>query len=204
MIDTIRGKLIRKFPSYALIDIGGLGFKVNIPFSTYQQLPEEGREAHLQTIMQIKEENVFLYGFHTSEEKDMFLMLLGISGIGAKTSLTILSGISISEFTQAVMSGNETMLRKIPGVGRKTAARIVVELKDRFSPEERPSKISAGETVPPGAASDAYMALLSLGYNAAQAKIAVEKALAEKALAETGGQSTSLEDLLKTAFRHLL
>ena len=200
MIETIRGRLIKRLPSYALIDVGGLGFKVNIPFSTYQELPEEGREAHLQTILQIKEENVNLYGFHTKEEKEMFLLLLGISGIGAKTSLTILSGITIREFIQAVVSGNEAMLRKIPGVGKKTAARIVVELKDRFSPEEKPSKAAeGGQTLPSGAASDAYLALVSLGYNGAQAKNAVEKALAE-----TSGRSTSLEELLKTAFRHLL
>ena len=166
MISFVRGKLVRAKPTEVVIDVGGIGYSLNVPLSTFETLPKVGEKVTLLTHLHVKEDSHTLYGFRTDEERTVFRTIIGVSGIGPKMALAILSGISIGGFKSALIEGSSDVLRTIPGVGKKTADRLIVELRDKFGPP-------GGEFVMPDGregteeglrASDAMQALISLGY----------------------------------------
>ena len=161
MIEFISGKLIKKFPSYAIIDNNGLGYRVNITLNTYNDLPELSENIFLDTYFSVTENSQSLYGFKDILEKDLFISLISVSGIGPKKAISILSTVNPNEFKKRLIAGEVKVLTDLPGIGPKTAKLIIIELKDKFISgfdEELPY-----ESVPLDN-SDAYQALLSLGY----------------------------------------
>jgi Holliday junction DNA helicase RuvA len=191
VIGYLEGELMDKSPGLILVKVGGVGYQIAIPLSTFYALPEPPAQVALQIHTRLQEDALSLYGFSTQEEKDVFLQLLSIPRIGARTALNILSGINPEEFAQALMQGDDKRLAGIPGIGKKSAARIVLELKDRLPPARRPRPVSPKESL----IQDALSALLNLGYS---------QNLAEKALdaAQAKGAGT-LEDLLRQSLKML-
>lgn len=199
MIDYLKGTLVAATPHHAVIEAGGIGYRVLIPISSYEALPRPGAEVKLLTHLHHREDEITLYGFAAEEERAVFDLLLGVSGIGPRTALAILSGVSVSAFRQAVASGDVRLLSSVRGIGKKTAERLVVELKDKVSllpalaREAAQSRLAGGEAK----SADVLEALLSLGYKPLQAQKAIEAALAA---AEEGW---TVEQLLKEALKHI-
>jgi Holliday junction DNA helicase RuvA len=191
MIGYLEGELMDKSPGLILVKVGGVGYQVYIPLSTFYALPDPPAQVALQIHTRQQEDALSLYGFSTQEEKDVFLQLLSIPRVGARTALNILSGINPEDFAQALLQGDDKRLAGIPGIGKKSAARIVLELKDKLPPVRRPRPASPKETL----IQDALSALLNLGY---------PKNMAEKALdaAQAQGAGT-LEDLLRQSLKML-
>jgi Holliday junction DNA helicase RuvA len=191
MIGYLEGELMEKSPGLILVKVGGVGYQIAIPLSTFYALPDSPAQVSLQIHTRLQEDALQLYGFCTQEEKDVFLQLLGIPRVGARTALNILSGINPEDFAQALLQGDDKRLASIPGIGKKSAARIVLELKDKLPPARRPRRASPKETL----MQDALSALLNLGY---------PKNMAEKALdaAQAQGAGT-LEDLLRQSLKML-
>ncbi|MFZ5448691.1 MAG: Holliday junction branch migration protein RuvA [Thermodesulfobacteriota bacterium] len=191
MIGYLEGEIMERSPGLILIKVGGVGYQIYIPLSTFYALPDPPAQVALQIHTRLQEDALQLYGFITQEEKDVFLQLLSIPRIGARTALNILSGINPEEFAQALMQGDDRRLAGIPGIGKKSAARIVLELKDKLPPARRPRPASPRETL----IQDALSALLNLGY---------PKNMAEKAMdaAQAQGAGT-LEDLLRQSLKLL-
>ena len=186
-------------PTEAVIDAGGIGYRVNIPLSTFEMLPKAGESVTLLTHLHVKEDAHTLYGFWTDEEREVFRSIIGVSGIGPKMALAILSGISIGGFKSALIEGSTESLCSIRGVGKKTAERLIVELRDKFGPAgvmlvsaEGREATEEGRT-----ANDAMLALISLGYPRA----AAQKAIAE-ALKKTGGK-LNVEQLVREALKRV-
>lgn len=171
MIGRLRGTLAAKSPPWLVIDVGGVGYELEAPMSTVYDLPEVGREVVLFTHYAQKEDSVSLYGFLTEAERRLFRDVQKVSGIGAKIALAVLSGVSVQAFAQLVQAGDVTALTRIPGIGKKTAERMVVELRDRAA-----DFAGAGAGVAVGLAgapldpqSEAAVALQQLGYKPAEA-----------------------------------
>ncbi|MBI4777375.1 Holliday junction branch migration protein RuvA [Candidatus Desantisbacteria bacterium] len=196
MIDTLSGKLIKKLPTYVLIDVNGVGYGVNIPLSTYHQLIQSQDNVSLFTHLVVREDGLILYGFSTTDEKRVFLALVSVSGIGARTALAVLSTLSVEEFEQAVIREDVKRLTNVAGVGKKSAQRIILELKEKFSNQGTSSSlpISLHEE---DIKEDAILALVSLGYKRAAAQTAVQKAAAAKS------NTLGIEDLIKASLRVL-
>lgn len=199
MIASIAGVLISKSPNVIIVDVHGVGYQVFIPLSTFYRLPELSKPITLHTYTHVREDALQLYGFFTQEEKAVFLLLLGISGIGPKLAINILSGLPLAEFVAAVRQGDELKLSSIPGVGAKTAARLALELKEKIQgvvPMEAwvgdRSKAQDSKKM-----EDAVSALVNLGYKTPQAKEAVKKVL----MASDG--DLSVESLIKETLRML-
>jgi holliday junction DNA helicase RuvA len=178
MIGQLRGRLTDKRPNQVLVDVGGVGYLVQVPLSTYAALGELHTEVTLLIHTHVREDALSLYGFLSSREKHFFEMLLSASGVGPSLALKILSGMSVEELVPAIRGGDLARLTKIPGVGRKTAERIVVELKDKLDAVtvevERPAASS-----PAGIEADVVSALVNLGYEARAAEGAVAEARRE-------------------------
>ena len=177
MIVRLRGRLVEKQPDHIVMDVGGVGYHVWITLNTYEALPGPGDEASLLTQLQVREDSHDLFGFASPEEREIFRYLIAVSGIGAKTAITILSGARPDEFRRRVQSGDEDALIAIPGVGPKMARRILTELKDKFGAEPLgagtvPSSGGAGDT-----ADQAVQSLVALGYKRHEARRAVQAAL---------------------------
>jgi holliday junction DNA helicase RuvA len=132
MIAHLRGSVLEKHPNVVILEAGGVGYEVHIPVSTYLRLPDAGGEAKLRIHMHVREDAMLLYGFYSAEEKFLFEKLITVSGIGPKVALTALSGIAPVELVQAIRTGDVVQLTRIPGVGKKTAERMVVELRDKL------------------------------------------------------------------------
>jgi len=192
MIGFLEGELLEKSPTQVMVKVGGVGYLVQIPLSTFYALPEPQARVFLLVHTRLQEDALNLYGFSTPEEKNLFLQLLNIPRIGARMALNILSGINPGEFAEALAQGDIRRLAGIPGIGKKSAERIVVELKDkRLAPAGPPRPAAPGE----GFVQDALSALLNLGY---------PKNLAEKALITARSQgAASLEDLLRQSLKWL-
>ena len=176
MIGRLRGILISKQPPWLLIDVGGVGYELEAPMSTVYDLPATGKEVILLTHHAVKEDSVSLYGFMHEAERTLFRNLLKVSGIGAKIALAVLSGVSTSDFARLVHAGDVVALTKIPGIGKKTAERIVVELRDRvdgLAVSLPGMPVSAG--APLDAAGEATVALQQLGYKPAEVTRLVQK-----------------------------
>ena len=178
MIGQLRGRLADKRPNQVLVDVGGVGYLVQVPLSTYAALGELHTEVTLLTHTHVREDALALYGFLSSREKHFFELLLSASGVGPSLALKILSGMSVEELVPAIRGGDLVRLTKIPGVGRKTAERMVVELKDKIDAvsvaAERPAASS-----PAGTEADVVSALVNLGYEARTAESAVGEAKRE-------------------------
>jgi holliday junction DNA helicase RuvA len=181
MIAHLRGILLEKHPHQAILECGGVGYDVAIPVSTYTALPDSGREAQLRIHTHVREDALSLFGFATAAEKQLFEKLLSVSGIGPKLALTVLSGLVVDDLIYAIRSGDLTRLTKIPGVGKKTAERMVLELRDKLE-GGTPAKGVAGSITPlvllTGVEGDVVSALENLGSKRDAAEAAVKKARA--------------------------
>lgn len=180
MIGRLRGKLIEKTPPQVLVDVGGVGYEVDVPMSTFCNLPAEGSEITLLTHFIVREDAQLLYGFATAAERQTFRALIRISGVGPRIALAVLSGMSTQDLADAVEQGNATLLTRVPGIGKKTADRLVLELKGKL----------AGNAFAPagGAASaaqaDILSALMALGYSEREAQASVRALPAEVTVSE--------------------
>jgi Holliday junction DNA helicase RuvA len=176
MIGRLQGILLEKAPPALLVDVGGVGYELEAPMSTFYTLPESGQQVTLHTHMVVREDAQLLYGFATQTERAMFRTLIRVSGVGAKMALTILSGISAGEFARCVQDDDTATLVKLPGIGKKTAERLIVEMRDRiqdwggsaadFLPPQAASVAPAGAA---GAVKEAITALVALGYKPQEA-----------------------------------
>ncbi len=198
MIAFLEGRLLSKSPDYLIVSTQGIGYQVAVPLSSFYDLPETEQMVRLHIYTHVREDAIQLFGFLTAEEKEIFLLLLGVSGIGPKVALNILSGISSLELAQALLAENSARIQRIPGVGKKTADRIVLELKDKIRKLSLgPAPISVRKPGEESPWEDALSALLNLGY---------PRAVAEKAIEHIKNQTEgkiSLEDLLRMALKSL-
>ncbi|MBT5165965.1 MAG: Holliday junction branch migration protein RuvA [Nitrosomonadales bacterium] len=161
MIGRIKGIILEKIPPHILIDCNGVGYEIEVPMTTFYDLPEVGSEVTLLTHFLVREDAQLLFGFATDQERIIFRKLLKVNGIGAKASLSILGGMTVQELTHTIQAQDVTSLTKIPGVGKKTAERLILELKDKFSDSEFKLTSNANSTE----MSDIQNALSALGYN---------------------------------------
>jgi Holliday junction DNA helicase RuvA len=178
MIGRLSGTLLEKSPPQILVDVNGLGYDVEVPMSTFYNLPNLGERLSLHTHLAVREDGHFLYGFASEDERSTFRLLLKISGIGARTALAVLSGMSVAEFASAVTLQEAGRLTRIPGIGKKTAERLLLELKDKLA-KTLPAVSSTVALAPQGAQTDIAHALLALGYNEKEALAALKQLPAE-------------------------
>lgn len=205
MIGRLRGVLAEKHPPYLLLDVQGVGYEVQAPMTTFYPLAEVGSEVTLLTHLAISETAQQLYGFYTPEERTLFRLLIKVSGVGPKMALGILSGMDADEFVRCVMDGNVPALVKVPGVGKKTAERLVVEMRDRLkdwhaeNKSERSSTESSSQPVHTinRVLADAESALVALGYKPIEASKAVAAVLDES-------KTQRSEELIRLALRNML
>jgi holliday junction DNA helicase RuvA len=172
VIGRLSGKLIEKQPPQVIVDVQGLGYEVNVPMSTFYNLPGLGEAITLFTHLVVREDAHLLYGFGTDDERGAFRQLLKISGVGPKMALSVLSGLSVADLAQAVAMQETGRLVKIPGVGKKTAERLVLELRDKF--DHAPGVAAASDSGKTNGA-DVLNALLALGYNEREAQWALKQ-----------------------------
>ena len=198
MITFLHGKLVETLPTQVTVEVNGVGYEVLIPLSSYDKLPEPGHEVKLLTHLAIREDAHTLYGFVTAAERDLFRLLINtVSGIGPKIALNILSGMNVAAFRGAVAKGDVKALSQISGVGRKTAERIVVELKDKIGVAGAWEAVSAERALSPEdqKVNDAVLALIALGFKQMEAHDAVRKTLASL------GPQTTVETLVRACLR---
>lgn len=181
MIAHLRGRLFLKTPNQAILDCGGVGYDVTISVATFSALPAEGAEAALHIHTHVREDQLALFGFAEAQEKRLFEKLLTISGIGPKLAITVLSGISADRLVAAIRSGDHGTLTRIPGIGKKTAERVVLELKDKLDDLAVAIPATTGGAHHGPAGDDALSALVNLGYPRPVAQKAIETAIARNA-----------------------
>ncbi len=192
MIGRLSGTLLEKTPPLVLIDCNGVGYECEVPMSTFYNLPAVGEKVVMLTHFVVREDAQLLYGFGSSQERATFRQLLKVNGIGAKSALSILSGLSIEDLVQAVAMQEPAMLTRVPGIGKKTAERLLLELKDKFTIEHA---VAAGSAQPASSASDILNALLALGYKDKEAVTAIK--LLDKDISVTDGIRQALKLLTK-------
>jgi len=191
VIGRLSGVLAAKNPPQVMVDAGGVGYELDVPMSTFYTLPATGEKVVLLTHLVVREDAHILFGFATAEERSAFRKLIRISGVGARTALSVLSGLSVNDLAQAVATQDAARLTKVPGIGKKTADRLVLELRDKVAPIQGSAR---AEAMP--ARGDVVNALLALGYNDREAQAAVKQLPAELALADAIRQA--LKHLAKT------
>lgn len=196
MIGQLRGRLADKRPSQILVDVGGVGYVVQVPLSTFASLGELHTEITLLIHTHVREDALALYGFVSSREKHFFELLISASGVGPSLALKILSGMNVEELVPAIRGGDLVRLTRIPGVGRKTAERIVVELKDKLDTVVVEAAQKPASASPAGVEADVVSALVNLGYEARAAETAVAEAKRESG-------SSSFEKLLRASLQAL-
>ena len=193
MIDSIFGKLIKKEPTFAVVAMNGIRLKINISIATFEKLPQIGASIELMTYLHVREDILNLYGFTEEIEKDLFLKLIGVSGIGPRSAITILSGATPQEFKKRIISEDVKSLTVIPGIGPKTAKRIILELKEKIVDEDVDiSNLVGGERLS-DEIKDVIQALLSLGYKRGQINEALKKIKKDDEI------EGSVEELIKKA-----
>ena len=195
MFDYLEGKLAEKNPAYAVIDVQGAGYFLNISLNTYSKLPDEDHRCKLYAHLVVKEDAFVLYGFAGSDERDLFRELISVSGVGAGTARIILSSLNPDEIAEAIVTGNAPLLQRIKGIGQKTAQRIIIDLKDRLSKELIPHEKSG--LVHNTKKEEALSGLIILGFQ----KMVAEKALNK--VIESKGSSLSVEELIRNALKIL-
>ena len=193
MIGSVRGRIASKTPPQLMVDVGGIGYELEAPMSTFFHLPGVGEEVALLTHLVVREDAHILYAFATEAERRLFRSLIKVSGVGPKIALALLSGISVEAFSRCVMNEDITALTKVPGIGRKTAERLVVEMRDRIKDPEVPASVGA-VSVAVGASpeTEAYGALIALGYRPAEAT---------RLLKAVGPGTHSTEELIRRALQ---
>ncbi|HYK90810.1 MAG TPA: Holliday junction branch migration protein RuvA [Acidobacteriota bacterium] len=199
MIGYLRGQLLHKKPNLVVLDVHGVGYEVQIPLTSFYELPPEGNEVTLNIHTHVREDQISLFGFHSLREKDFFLKLISISGIGPKLGIAILSGAKVEELAQAIAESNLARLTAIPGVGRKTAERVVLELKNQVTSFLLPEQAQAGRDTGKTDVlqEDVLSALVNLGYP----RPAAEKAFS--LIIRSGECERSFEDLLRHTLHRL-
>jgi Holliday junction DNA helicase RuvA len=199
MISFLRGTVVEVLPMRLILEVGGVGYDLHIPLSTYDKLPSPGATTKILAHLQVREDAHILYGFATPEERDLFLLLVNnVSGVGPKLALAVLNGATPVQFRGLVVAGDIAALSKIKGVGKKTAERIVVELRDKVGVSAAWEAASAANTLPPEEqhVNDAVLALISLGYKQAEAHKTV------RAIRDQQPKAT-VEELIKEALKNL-
>jgi len=199
MITFLDGKLISSLPTQAIVDVSGVGYEVFIPLSSYDKLPAAGQSVRILTHLHVREDAHVLYGFMSAAERDLFRLLVNhVSGIGPKLALAVLSGMSVSNFKSAVVNSDVTALAKISGLGKKTAERIVLELKDKLGVAAAWEAASATHAPSPEEeeANEAVLALIALGYK----QIDAHKSVREM---QQKGEAKSAQDLVKLALKRM-
>ena len=184
MIAHLRGKLVDKQPNLVIIDVGGVGYAVTIPVSTYSQLGQRGAEASLHIHTHVREDALALFGFATRAEKAIFEQLITVSGIGARLAVAVLSGLPADELSTAIRSADVAQLTRIPGVGKKTGERMVLELREKLGPAISSDEMAARPGGDDATQQEVISALLNLGCTRDAAQKAVGKALREKSAAD--------------------
>jgi Holliday junction DNA helicase RuvA len=195
MIARLRGQLVRKSVQEALVDVGGVGYRVVIPLSTFYRLGAEGEPATLLIHTHVREDTLSLFGFLTGDEQSLFERLISVSGVGPKLAINILSGIDAGELRKALRSSDVARLTRVPGVGKKTAERLVLELKDKVPPGETAPEADTA-AAPGSMKEDLLSALANLGYSRPEAERSVDRAVREAA-------DAPFEDLLRRTLRIL-
>jgi Holliday junction DNA helicase RuvA len=195
MFEYFRGKLALATPTKAVIDINGIGYAIQISLKTFQKLPQLESDVLIYVAPVIREDEHTLYGFLTLEEKNLFYQLTSVSGVGPKTAVTILGHVDVVDFQLAVMQGNAALLSKMPGIGKKTAERLVMELKDKFQNTLTSTPNSNISLLNRSAATDAISTLINLGYHPLDAQKRVQKTQ------ETHSKELSLSELITIALR---
>ncbi len=193
MIASLTGRIAKKALNHVVLDVGGVGYLVTIPLSTFAALPDNGQTVHLVIHTHVREDAISLFGFATEEERALFVDLISVSGIGPKLATTILSGASARDIESYIAAGDTSAFIRLPGVGKKTAERIVLELKEKLS-----KRALSGETARPGDSvdlSDVVEALVNLGYSRSEAAGAVREA--------AGVGTSDLGDILRRALKTL-
>jgi holliday junction DNA helicase RuvA len=188
MIGRIHGKLLEKHPPQIVVDVQGVGYELDVPMSTFYQLPATGAEVTLHTHLVVREDAHQLYGFATESEREAFRQLLKISGVGARTALSVLSGLSVSDLRDAVASQDGGRLTKVPGIGKKTAERLLLELRDKLDGALATPAAARGD----GQAGDVANALHALGYNERESGWAIKQLPAGLAVADGIRQALKL------------
>jgi holliday junction DNA helicase RuvA len=202
MIAYLSGKLLAKQANSVIIDVNGVGYEVMIPLSTFYELGEEGSDVALRIYTAVREDAIQLFGFRTTRERELYLKLISVQGIGAKSGIGMLSGMSADEIVTAIRTDNLARLTSIPGVGRKTAERLVIELRDKlneFTAQATAERITSGaQTTAPDDAvfDDALSALVNLGYHPTAAEKALNQAMKE-------GTEMSVQKLLRKSLQIL-
>jgi Holliday junction DNA helicase RuvA len=198
MITFLHGRLEEKLPTQVVVNVAGVGYEALIPLSSYDKLPDPGQDVHLLTHLSIREDAHVLYGFMTASERSLFRLLINtVSGIGPKIALNVLSGMSVKAFRGAVANGDVKALSQISGVGRKTAERIVVELKDKIGQAGAWEAASEqrGLSAEDQKVNDAVLALIALGFKQVEAHEAVQASMALL------GSGAALEDIVRTCLK---
>ena len=183
MIGQIRGILVAKIPPEIHLEVGGITYEIQVPLNTLYQLPEIGQKLVLHTHFVVREDAQLLYGFYDAKDKAMFRALIRVNGVGPKLGLAILSGMEVDEFVRTVRNNDVATLVNMPGIGKKTAERLIVEMRDRLAEWEVTATVGAGSEVGSGASAvtkDAETALVSLGYKPMQAAHAIAQVIKDK------------------------
>ncbi|MCA1592072.1 MAG: Holliday junction branch migration protein RuvA [Acidobacteria bacterium] len=204
MIGHLNGTLLAKQATSVILDVGGVGYEVTIPVTTFYGMEEEGSQVRLRIYTHVREESLQLFGFRTARERELFMLLISVSGIGPKSGIAMLSGMSADEIITAIRTNNLARLTSIPGVGKKTAERLCIELRDKMAALSSPAleeelAAAAASGAPPSEDAlrdDTLSALSNLGYQRAAAERAIMQAINE-------GGDLSVEILLRRSLRHL-
>jgi Holliday junction DNA helicase RuvA len=197
MIAALAGTLIAKTPQSVIIDVHGVGYEVFTSLQTYYRLPDLKQAVRLHTYTHVREDALVLYGFLSTEEKAAFLLLISVSGVGPRLGLALLSGLSVAELAIAIRSGDARRLSSVPGIGQKTAARLILELQSKIT-SIVPDSAVEGAAAPSTVADDALSALVNLGYQAP-----VAKDLLKQIERSRPGEDLTVEDFLREALRRL-
>jgi holliday junction DNA helicase RuvA len=192
MIGSLQGRITFKVPPQLMIDVGGVGYEVEAPMSTFFLLPAVGQDVRLLTHLVVREDAHVLYGFGTEDERRLFRSLLKVSGVGPKMALALLSGISVEGFAHCVQNQDAAALTKVPGIGRKTAERLLIEMRDRLGTPESHNGAAMLPSGTPSAESEAFGALVALGYKPTEAT---------RLLKAAGPGTHSTEELIRKALQ---
>ena len=197
MIAKLTGQLISKAPSNIILDVQGVGYEVLIPLSTYFSLPELHTNLTLNILTQVREDAIQLFGFLTVSEKEAFVMLTGISGVGGKLALSVLSTLSVPDLITAIQTNDNDKLASVPGIGKKSASRMTLELKDKINRLDPESTVPAQPATSDHIQEDAVSALVNLGYRAKDVKDMITK------IGRDHPSSLPLDDLIREALKQL-
>lgn len=198
MIAALAGTLVTKSPQSVILDVQGVGYEVFTSLQTYYRLPEAKQTVRLHTYTHVREDALALYGFLSSQEKAAFLLLISVSGVGPRLGLALLSGLTVSELASAIRTGDARRLSSVPGIGQKTAARLILELQSKMTSLAPETTNGDASSVPSSVLDDAFSALVNLGYQPASAKDTIKQIERSRA-----GEGLTVEDLLREALRRL-